>query len=86
MELPPGPIPDNVHYVWQTTPAPYGPLFLFISKIMYWATGDSAILGVIGMRLLLLSGLGLLVYALPGSPSSSVGTPPSRCGSSSPTR
>ncbi|MDQ3601073.1 MAG: polyprenol phosphomannose-dependent alpha 1,6 mannosyltransferase MptB [Actinomycetota bacterium] len=65
VELPPGPIPDNVHYVWQTTPAPYGPLFLFISKIMYWAAGDSTILGVIGMRLLLLSGLGLLVYALP---------------------
>ena len=65
VELPPGPIPDNVHYVWQTTPAPYGPLFLFISKIMYWATGDSTILGVIGMRLVLLTGLGLLVYALP---------------------
>jgi len=65
VELPPGPIPENVHYVWQTTPAPYGPLFLFISKIVYWATGDSMILGVIGMRLVLLSGLGLLVYALP---------------------
>ncbi|MDQ3154365.1 MAG: polyprenol phosphomannose-dependent alpha 1,6 mannosyltransferase MptB [Actinomycetota bacterium] len=64
-ELPPGPVPDNVHYVWQTTPAPYGPLFLFISKVMYWATGDSTILGVIGMRLVLLVGLGLLVYALP---------------------
>ena len=65
VELPPGPIPDNVHYVWQTTPAPYGPLFLFISKIMYWAAGDSTILGVIGTRLVLLTGLGMLVYALP---------------------
>jgi alpha-1,6-mannosyltransferase len=65
VELPPGPVPDNVHYVWQTTPAPYGPLFLFISKIMYWVTGDNTVLGVIGMRLVLLSGLGLLVYALP---------------------
>src|SRR5918997_537768 len=65
VELPPGPVPDNVHYVWQTTPAPYGPLFLFISKIMYWVTGDSTILGVIGTRLVLLIGLGLLVYALP---------------------
>ncbi|MBW0009351.1 MAG: polyprenol phosphomannose-dependent alpha 1,6 mannosyltransferase MptB, partial [Pseudonocardiales bacterium] len=26
--LPPGAIADNVHYVWQTTPAPYGPLFI----------------------------------------------------------
>lgn len=64
-ELPSGPIPNNVHYVWQTTPAPYGPLFLFISKSVYWATGDSTILGVLGMRLVLLAGLGLLVYALP---------------------
>ncbi len=65
VELPPGPIPDNVHYVWQTTPAPYGPLFLFISKVVYWATGEATILGVIGMRLVLLIGFGLLVYSLP---------------------
>ncbi|MGH4021247.1 MAG: polyprenol phosphomannose-dependent alpha 1,6 mannosyltransferase MptB [Pseudonocardiaceae bacterium] len=64
-ELPPGPIPDNVHYLWQTTPAPYGPLFILIAKLMYWATGDSTVAGVIGMRLVLLAGLGLLGYALP---------------------
>jgi len=75
-ELPPGPIPDNVHYVWQTTPAPYGPLFLFISKSIYWLTGDSTILGVIGMRLVLLTGLGLLIYALPRLAEHLGGTPP----------
>ncbi|MPZ64908.1 MAG: hypothetical protein GEU83_05150 [Pseudonocardiaceae bacterium] len=64
-ELPPGPISDNVHYLWQTTPAPYGPLFILISKLMYAATGDSTIAGVFGMRLVLLIGFGLLVYALP---------------------
>ncbi len=64
-ELPPGPISDNVHYLWQTTPAPYGPLFILISKLVYWATGDSTIAGVFGMRLVLLIGLGLLVYAMP---------------------
>lgn len=64
-ELPPGPVSDNVHYLWQTTPAPYGPLFILISKLMYGATGDSTIAGVVGMRLALLVGLGLLVFALP---------------------
>jgi alpha-1,6-mannosyltransferase len=64
-KLPPGAIADNVHYVWQTTPAPYGPLFIFIAKTMNWLTGEGLILGVIGMRLVLLSGLALLVFALP---------------------
>ncbi len=64
-ELPPGPIADNVHYAWQTTPAPYGPLFILIARTMNWLTDEDAIGGVIGMRLVLLAGLGLLVFALP---------------------
>ncbi|MGH3787031.1 MAG: polyprenol phosphomannose-dependent alpha 1,6 mannosyltransferase MptB [Pseudonocardiaceae bacterium] len=64
-KLPPGAIADNVHYVWQTTPAPYGPLFIVIAKTMNWLTGEGLVLGVIGMRLVLLSGLALLVFALP---------------------
>ncbi|HET9255717.1 MAG TPA: polyprenol phosphomannose-dependent alpha 1,6 mannosyltransferase MptB [Pseudonocardiaceae bacterium] len=64
-KLPPGIIADNVHYVWQTTPAPYGPLFIFIAKTMNELTGDNLILGVIGMRLVLLTGVALLAFALP---------------------
>lgn len=64
-ELPPGAVADNVHYVWQTTPAPYGPLFIFISKLTSAVTGDHLILGVIGMRLVLLAGFAALIYALP---------------------
>jgi alpha-1,6-mannosyltransferase len=64
-KLPPGAIADNVHYVWQTTPAPYGPLFILIAKTINQLTGDDLILGVIGIRLVLLSGLALLAYALP---------------------
>ncbi|MGH4012305.1 MAG: polyprenol phosphomannose-dependent alpha 1,6 mannosyltransferase MptB [Pseudonocardiaceae bacterium] len=63
--LPPGPTADNVHYAWQITPAPYGPLFIFIAKIMNWLTDEDTIAGVIGMRLVLLAGLGLLMFALP---------------------
>jgi alpha-1,6-mannosyltransferase len=64
-KLPPGAIADNVHYVWQTTPAPYGPLFILIAKTINRLTGDDLILGVIGIRLVLVGGLALLVYALP---------------------
>ncbi len=64
-KLPPGPIADNVHYSWQTTPAPYGPLSILIAKTVNWLTGEDTIAGVIGMRLVLLAGLGLLVLALP---------------------
>ena len=64
-KLPPGAIADNVHYVWQTTPAPYGPLFIFIAKTVNQLAGENLVLGVIGMRLVLLSGLALLVFALP---------------------
>jgi alpha-1,6-mannosyltransferase len=64
-ELPPGAIADNVHYVWQTTPAPYGPLFILIAKSMNRLAGEHLIVGVIGMRLVLLSGWVLLIVALP---------------------
>jgi alpha-1,6-mannosyltransferase len=64
-KLPPGAVADNVHYVWQTTPAPYGPLFILISKTTNWLTGEDLILGVIGLRLVLLTGLAALIVALP---------------------
>jgi alpha-1,6-mannosyltransferase len=56
----------NVHYFWQGTPAPYGPLFMMIAKYVYRFTGDDLISGVVVMRLLLLTGLGMLCWALPG--------------------
>ena len=64
-KLPPGAIADNVHNVWQNTPAPYGPLFILIAKTMNRVTGEDLILGVIGMRLVLLSGCALLIFVLP---------------------
>ena len=56
---------DNVHYFWQDTPAPYGPLFILIAKSVAWLVGDNIILGVILMRLALLPGLVLFIWALP---------------------
>ena len=61
----PGILTDNVHYFWQDTPAPYGPLFIIIAKSVAWLIGNNIIAGVLVMRLALLPGLALLVWALP---------------------
>ncbi|MFC4943466.1 polyprenol phosphomannose-dependent alpha 1,6 mannosyltransferase MptB [Pseudonocardia sp. GCM10023141] len=61
----PGIFTDNVHYFWQSTPAPYGPLFILLAKGVAFVTGNNIILGVVLMRLALLPGLLLLVWALP---------------------
>ena len=42
-EAMPGVFTDNVHYFWQDTPAPYGPLFILIAKSVAWASGDNII-------------------------------------------
>lgn len=55
----------NVHWLWQTTPAPYGPLFLGISKEIVAVTGDDMILGVIVTRLVIMTGLAGMLWALP---------------------
>ncbi|MEC3976834.1 polyprenol phosphomannose-dependent alpha 1,6 mannosyltransferase MptB [Amycolatopsis sp. H20-H5] len=56
---------QNIHPLWQTTPAPYGPLYLLISKWTVSITGDNLIAGVIATRLVLLLGLGMVLWALP---------------------
>jgi alpha-1,6-mannosyltransferase len=61
-----GPIPDNVHWFWQDTPAPYGPVFVAVAKAVASVTGENMIAGVILMRLAMLVGLALFLAALPG--------------------
>lgn len=61
-----GPIPDNVHPTWQTTPAPYGPLFIALAKAIILLAGDGMVSSVILTRMVLLVGLVMLIYALPG--------------------
>jgi alpha-1,6-mannosyltransferase len=65
-ELPAGPVLDNVHWFWQDTPAPYGPLFILIAKGIASVTGSNMIAGVLAMRLVMVVGLVLFVAALPG--------------------
>jgi alpha-1,6-mannosyltransferase len=57
---------ENVDPFWQTTPAPYGPLFILLAKGVVWITGTNMIAGVILTKLVLTLGLGLLLWALPG--------------------
>ncbi|WP_018680313.1 polyprenol phosphomannose-dependent alpha 1,6 mannosyltransferase MptB [Actinokineospora enzanensis] len=56
---------QNVHPFWQTTPAPYGPLFILLAKGVAWTSGSNMILGVVLMRLVLMAGLTLLLWSLP---------------------
>jgi len=56
---------ENVHPFWQNTPAPYGPLFILIAKGVAALVGEHTIAGILTMRLALLPGLVLLVWALP---------------------
>src|SRR5690349_19238979 len=65
-EVMPGIFTQNVHYFWQDTPAPYGPLFILLAKTVAGAVGTNIIAGVLLMRLTLVLGLLLLVWALPG--------------------
>lgn len=60
-----GPLLDGVHPMWRSTPAPYGPFSLLLSKAVVAVTGENVAAGVLVMRLVLLGGLGLVCWALP---------------------
>lgn len=56
---------NNVPTIWRDTPAPYGPLFLWLGKGIAELTGDNIIAGVWVHRLVALAGVALIVWALP---------------------
>src|SRR5690606_1081457 len=56
---------NNVPNIWRETPAPYGPLFLWIGHGIAEITGDNILAGVCVHRLLALAGVALIVWALP---------------------
>lgn len=61
----PGPLVDSMAQVWATTTAPYGPFFVGVIRTVSEITGDHVILGVLAMRLVLLPGLFLSLWAIP---------------------
>ncbi|MVU82166.1 alpha-(1-_6)-mannopyranosyltransferase A [Nocardia sp. ET3-3] len=56
---------DNVSPVWLYTTAPYGPVFLLIGRAITTITGDNVVAGTIALRLVMLPGLVLMVWAIP---------------------
>ncbi|WP_245554547.1 polyprenol phosphomannose-dependent alpha 1,6 mannosyltransferase MptB [Actinosynnema mirum] len=56
---------QNVPTIWRETPAPYGPLFLALGRVISAVTGDHVLPGVFLHRMLALVGLAMIVWALP---------------------
>lgn len=61
----PGVLLDNVSPVWTTTTAPYGPIFLLLARAITSITGENVVAGTIALRLVMLPGLALMVWAVP---------------------
>ncbi|MET0457543.1 MAG: polyprenol phosphomannose-dependent alpha 1,6 mannosyltransferase MptB, partial [Mycobacterium sp.] len=55
----------SVPSLWRETPAPYGPLFLWIGRGISELTGDDIVAAVLFHRLVVLVGVGLIVWATP---------------------
>ncbi|WP_338892408.1 polyprenol phosphomannose-dependent alpha 1,6 mannosyltransferase MptB [Rhodococcus sovatensis] len=55
----------TVPNIWRDTPAPYGPLFLWMGRGITWLTGENIVAGIFFHRLLALAGVALIVWALP---------------------
>ena len=61
----PGILLDNVSNVWTTTTAPYGPIFLLLGQAITSITGDNVVAGTFLLRLTMLPGLALMMWAVP---------------------
>ncbi|UQX09300.1 polyprenol phosphomannose-dependent alpha 1,6 mannosyltransferase MptB [Candidatus Mycobacterium methanotrophicum] len=56
---------SSVPSLWRETPAPYGPLFLWIGRGISAVTGENIVAAVLCHRLVVLLGVGLIVWATP---------------------
>jgi alpha-1,6-mannosyltransferase len=56
---------DDVSPIWSSTTAPYGPAFLLVAKFVTMLVGNRVITGTMLLRLCMLPGLALLVWAAP---------------------
>jgi alpha-1,6-mannosyltransferase len=55
----------SVPSLWRETPAPYGPLFLWIGRGISALTGENIVAAVLCHRLVVLIGVGMIVWATP---------------------
>jgi hypothetical protein len=56
---------NPVDPLWGNTPAPYGPLFLWLDSLVVQISGHRALRSVLGLRLLEVAAVALLALALP---------------------
>lgn len=56
---------DNVSAIWTTTTAPYGPAFILVAKFVTMLVGNHIVTGTMVLRLCMLPGLALLIWAAP---------------------
>jgi alpha-1,6-mannosyltransferase len=56
---------DNVSPIWTTTTAPYGPAFILVAKFVTMLVGNDIVAGTMLLRLCMLPGLALLIWAAP---------------------
>ncbi|MEW2482696.1 alpha-(1-_6)-mannopyranosyltransferase A [Mycobacterium sp. NPDC049093] len=54
---------DNVSPIWTTTTAPYGPAFILVAKFVTMLVRDDVVAGTMLLRLCMLPGLVLLIWA-----------------------
>jgi alpha-1,6-mannosyltransferase len=61
----PNPLLDNVSPIWTITTAPYGPAFIMVARLVTMLVGNHVIAGTMLLRLCMLPGLALLIWAAP---------------------
>ncbi|WP_168214884.1 polyprenol phosphomannose-dependent alpha 1,6 mannosyltransferase MptB [Mycolicibacterium sp. ELW1] len=55
----------SVPSLWRETPAPYGPLFLWVGRGISALTGENIVAAVLSHRVVVLLGVGMIVWAVP---------------------
>lgn len=56
---------DDVSPIWTITTAPYGPAFILVAKVVTIIVGNNVVAGTMLLRLCMLPGLALLIWAAP---------------------
>ncbi|MHA7650866.1 alpha-(1-_6)-mannopyranosyltransferase A [Mycobacterium sp. ML4] len=56
---------DDVSPIWTITTAPYGPAFILVAKVVTMIVGNNVVAGTMLLRLCMLPGLALLIWAAP---------------------
>ncbi|WP_258174665.1 polyprenol phosphomannose-dependent alpha 1,6 mannosyltransferase MptB [Actinopolyspora mortivallis] len=59
------PLTANVPNIWRDTPAPYGPLFLMLGRVVALVVGNDVVFGVLAWRTIMIASLVLAIWAIP---------------------